>query len=207
MAGKVTKIGPFEERELVWIDCPHPIAANGLAHVLQDKARVHLGERPPQEEKPSAVVYGVGAVEGLGRGIERIQRSCPGVPILVFGLHLDLPIARAALKSGARGVLHADMPPEQVRRAFEVALRGEVVVPRDLVLYMIGKENNVDLDVLSARQREVVELLEEGLTNDQIAERLFLHKSTVKNHLRFAYQALGVSNRSQAARLLRVGAA
>jgi DNA-binding NarL/FixJ family response regulator len=48
-----------------------------------------------------------------------------------------------------------------------------------------------------------LELLSEGLTNAQIAKRLFLTESTVKQHLRQAYKALGVSNRTEAARLLR----
>jgi DNA-binding NarL/FixJ family response regulator len=54
-----------------------------------------------------------------------------------------------------------------------------------------------------ARQREILEHLSEGLTNAQIAKRLFLTESTVKQHLRQAYKALGVSNRTEAARLIR----
>jgi DNA-binding NarL/FixJ family response regulator len=54
-----------------------------------------------------------------------------------------------------------------------------------------------------ARQREILEHLSEGLTNAQIAKRLFLTESTVKQYLRQAYKALGVSNRTEAARLIR----
>jgi DNA-binding NarL/FixJ family response regulator len=53
-----------------------------------------------------------------------------------------------------------------------------------------------------ARQREILEHLSEGLTNAQMAKRLFLTESTVKQHLRQAYKALGVSNRTEAARLI-----
>jgi DNA-binding NarL/FixJ family response regulator len=54
-----------------------------------------------------------------------------------------------------------------------------------------------------ARQREILEHLSEGLTSVQIAKRLFLTASTVKQHLRQAYKALGVSNRTEVAKLIR----
>ncbi len=123
--------------------------------------------------------------------------------IMVFGLHLDLALARSALKSGARGFIHAGMAPGQIVRALEVASEGEIVAPRQLLEYMIATEEFADLDILSARQREILDLVSEGLTNAQIAKRLFLTESTVKQHLRSAYKVLGVSNRTEAVRLIR----
>jgi len=55
---------------------------------------------------------------------------------------------------------------------------------------------------LSARQREVLELVAEGLPNAQIAQRLFITESTVKQHLYKAYKTLGVRNRREAAKFL-----
>ncbi len=57
--------------------------------------------------------------------------------------------------------------------------------------------------VLTPRQRQVVELVSEGLTNAQIGERLYLRESTVKQHLRAAYKRLRVSNRTEAANRIR----
>jgi DNA-binding CsgD family transcriptional regulator len=61
----------------------------------------------------------------------------------------------------------------------------------------------VDLAALSARQREILGLVVEGMSNAEIARRLFLSESTVKQHLRGAYKLLGASNRTEAARLFR----
>jgi DNA-binding NarL/FixJ family response regulator len=68
---------------------------------------------------------------------------------------------------------------------------------------LVDGESSANLDILSHRQRELLELVVEGFTNAQIAKRLFLSESTVKQHLRAAYKLLGMSNRTQAAKLVR----
>jgi len=123
--------------------------------------------------------------------------------ILVFGLYLDLAVARTALRAGARGYIHTGMQPKQIVRAVRVAKEGQIVAPRELLEYLISNEDIRGLDILSNRQREILELVGEGLTNAQIAKRLFLTESTIKEHLRAAFKVLGVSNRTEAARLVR----
>jgi DNA-binding NarL/FixJ family response regulator len=56
---------------------------------------------------------------------------------------------------------------------------------------------------LGTRQKEILGLVGEGLSNAQIAERLFLSESTIRQHLRAAYKVLGVNNRTEAVRLIR----
>jgi DNA-binding CsgD family transcriptional regulator len=57
--------------------------------------------------------------------------------------------------------------------------------------------------ILSSRQKEILGLVGEGLSNAQIAERLFLSESTIKQHLRAAHKVLGANNRTEAVRLIR----
>lgn len=189
-------------QRVVWIDCPYPVASVGLQKILGSEARMYIGRKPPQED-PSVVILGVGGVEGVLEGIKRVRRDAPNALILIFGLYLDLAIARVALRSGARGFIHAGMQPDQITRAIKVAMEGEIVAPRQLLEYLISTEDVVDLNILSARQREILKLVNNGLTNDQIAKKLYLTESTVKQHLRSAYKALGVKNRTEAARLIR----
>jgi DNA-binding NarL/FixJ family response regulator len=141
--------------------------------------------------------------EDISQAVKDVRAHPPDPLLVVFGLYPDLAFAQAALKSGARGFIHSEMAPEQIVRALKVVLQGKLVAPRDLLEYMIMDEQPPDLSGLSVRQREILELLSEGLTNAQIAKRLFLTESTVKQHLRSAYKALGVSNRTEAARLIR----
>ena len=192
----------LEPLRLAWIDCPYPVAAIGLAQILKSEALLHIGREPP-EEAPSVVIFGFGGPEGLLEGVKRIRKQSQNAVIIVFGLHLDLSAARTALRAGARGFIHAGMQPKQIVRAVEVALEGEIVAPRQLLEYLISNDDLVDLSILSKRQREILELVVEGLANAQIAKRLYLTESTVKQHLRAAYKALGVKNRTEAARLVR----
>jgi len=112
----------------------------------------------------------------------------------------DGPVTGTALEARASGLLRAGMRPEQILRAVRVALRGETVLPRHLLLEWVDEQRPPDLGVLlSARQREILELVVKGSTNAEIAGRLFLSESTIKQHLRAAYKTLGVRNRRDAA--------
>jgi DNA-binding NarL/FixJ family response regulator len=185
---------------LVWIDSPFPVVAAGLKSALEGQARVHLGPAPPPDDIPSSAIFDTGGVEGLSEGTKRIQAINPEISILVFSLHVNLPLARAALRLGAQGFIHAGMEPEQIARAVEMAARGEVVVPRKLLEFLIANQDPQGLDALTLRQRDILGLVAEGLTNAEIARQLFLSESTVKQHLRSAYKVLDVKDRKEAAR-------
>jgi DNA-binding NarL/FixJ family response regulator len=121
----------------------------------------------------------------------------------VFGSQLDLALACATLKNGADGFVHAQMHPAQVLRAVEVVQRGELAAPRQLLGYFFSQNENPKIGDLSARQREILKLVVEGLSNAEIAGRLYLSESTIKQHLRAVYKVLGVRNRTQAAKTMR----
>jgi DNA-binding NarL/FixJ family response regulator len=174
----------------------------GLDQVLEAHAWVHVGQKAPKGV-PSFIILCVDGVEGgLTENMEQVRNSSPDVPVVVLGLRLDMRVARDALQAGARGYMHAGMAPDQVVRAVTVAATGELVAPRDLLEYLLTHEDPADLHALSARQREILGLVVEGLSNAQIANRLYLSESTIKQHLRAAYKLLGVRNRTEAARLI-----
>jgi DNA-binding NarL/FixJ family response regulator len=142
--------------------------------------------------------------EDVAPEVESAKALAPDAVVLVFAPAPTLRLARAALGAGAGGLLHGGMGPEQVLRAVRVALRGETVLPRGLLSEWVDEQRPPDLGVLlSARQREILQFLAEGSTNAEIAGRLFLSESTIKQHLRAAYKALGVRNRREAAALSR----
>jgi DNA-binding NarL/FixJ family response regulator len=95
------------------------------------------------------------------------------------------------------------MTPEQILRALSVAAEGQLAVPRELLYDLLTAGPTTDLALLSARQQEVLRLVVEGMSNAQIAKRLYISESTVKQHLRSVYKALGVRNRTEVVRYLR----
>jgi DNA-binding NarL/FixJ family response regulator len=188
---------------MIWVDCPPSVVTAGLARALERRARVHIGSGPP-EEAPSSVILCASDQEGLSEGVGRYRELSPdSTPVLVFGSHLDLSLAREALRAGASGFIHAAMTPDQLVRAVTVATKGELVAPRELIRYLIAEEEPANLSLLSTRQREILELVVEGLSNADIGKRLYLSESTIKQHLRAAYKFLGVHNRTEAANLIR----
>jgi DNA-binding NarL/FixJ family response regulator len=189
---------------LVWVLTPsYSITAAGLKQVLKGKAEVRIGGESPTKSPSCVVLYAGGIEEGCLEDMGRIRELYPDVPLLVFGSQLDLGLAWATLKNGADGFVHAQMDPSQVLRAVEVVQRGELAAPRQLLGYLLSQKENPKIGDLSARQREILKLVVEGLSNAQIAGRLYLSESTIKQHLRAVYKVLGVRNRTEAAKTMR----
>ena len=210
---RTTTSAPLAPLGLVWVKSNQRVLSLGLEKALGagagTGASVHRGHKAPKAEAPSAVIYcpdGLDGEEEVAQEVEKIRAQAPHATILVCAIAPDLHLARGALKAGASGLIHQGMPPEQTLRAISVAILGEVVLPRALLRLWVDEqqrrlqEPRVDL---SARQREVLELVAKGLTNAEIAGRMFLTESTIKQHLRAAYKALGAKNRTEAAALLR----
>jgi DNA-binding NarL/FixJ family response regulator len=189
---------------LVWVLTPsYSITTAGLKQVLEGKAKVRIGGESSSGSPSCVVLYAGSMEEGWREGMARVRERYPGVPLLVFGSHLDLELAWAALKNGADGFVHAQMDPAQVLRAVEVVQKGELAAPRQLLRYLLHHNEKPEIGDLSARGREILEMVVEGLSNAEIAGRLYLSESTIKQHLRTAYKVLGVRNRTQAAKTMR----
>ena len=193
----------------IWIDCPYPLLSASLGRTLRGFAtRLHQGPKPPVGgATPSAVICHAESAQDATLKVSNAVRALEDseVPILVLGLQAQLPLARAALQAGARGFIHAQMPPQQIVRALEVALEGKVVLPRELLKARMVEEESFteNLSGLSPRKQEILAMVAEGLSNAQIARRSFLSESTIKQHLRNVYKVLGVKNRTGAAAVFR----
>ena len=106
-----------------------------------------------------------------------------------------------AVRLGASGIVGTDRPAETLFRAIEKVLLGEVWMERRLVADLIAPGypradgDQVRIESLTPREREVVRLLCEGLRNKQIAKRLAVTDVTVRHHLTSVFSKLGVSDR------------
>ena len=201
MMAMVTELKP-KPMGLVWLSCSSPMLAFGLEKAVEAHAYVHRGHELPERSSPSLVVYEL-TEEDIASGVQRVRALAPGASVLIFAPSMDPLLVRTALRAGARGVLHGGMTPEQILRALSVAAKGQLAVPRELLNDLLTAGPTRDLTLLSHRQQEALRLVGEGLSNANIAKRLYISESTVKQHLRNAYKALGVRNRTEAVMHLR----
>ena len=192
----------------VGIEGHYPVVALALKQILKGVADVYdegHHKRHPEAEEPSCIVLCPNGKD-LASEVRRLKASNPEAAVLLFDLRDEPRLVHKALRAGASGFLHAGMRPEQIVRALRLAPEGnEAVVSEGLFGDPLpeGQEPAMaDLTVLTPRQRQIVGLVCEGLSNAQIAKRLSLTESTVKQHLRAAYKLLKVRNRVQAAKLL-----
>lgn len=187
----------------IWVFTSYPLVAAGPKMALGDRADVHVGERAPASGFDCIIFCVDNSEDGFGGDLSRMRELYREVPLLVFGPRLDLALAWVALQAGANGFLHAAMGSEQVAKAVGLAQKGELVAPRQLLEHVLARSKTPEIGDLSVRQREVLELVAEDLSNAEIAKRLYLSESTIKQHLRTAYKSLGVRNRTEAAKMIK----
>ncbi len=112
---------------LVWIDSSLLMLLAALEEALEPEVHVHWDRKAPLEKASSTVIY-YPHDEDIAEGVRHSRHATPDGPILGFGPHADSQVARDALQMGARGFIHAQMSPEQVRYALLVAREGDVVL-------------------------------------------------------------------------------
>lgn len=136
-------------------------------------------------------------------GIEATRRilvDAPSTAVLVLTSFSDRPRILGAIEAGACGYLLKDAAAEEVAEGIRAAARGESPLdPRAARTVLAARTEPDPAAGLSAREREVLGLLLEGLPNKLIARRLGISEKTVKSHLTSVFRAIGVTDRTQAA--------
>ncbi|HEV2950993.1 MAG TPA: response regulator transcription factor [Actinomycetota bacterium] len=136
-------------------------------------------------------------------GIEatrRIRGVSPATNVIVFTSFSDRVRILGALDAGAVGYLLKDAEPEEIHRAIRAAMRGEApLAPKAAAALLAARSAASPSHDLTEREREVLRLVTTGLANKQIARSLGISEKTVKGHLTHVFQAIGVTDRTQAA--------
>lgn len=141
-------------------------------------------------------------VDGAAAIADMAARA-PDLPVLVLTSFGSEDRVLAALRAGARGYLLKDAGPADLARAILAVARGEGALDPKVTSAVIASAASArsPLDGLTAREREVLDLLGGGLTNREISRRLVISEKTVKHHVSAVLRKLGVPDRTQAALL------
>ena len=191
-------------RCLIADDHPAMVEAVGevlVEHGLEIVGRARDGEDAlalMQELKPAVAVVDV-RMPGLS-GIEvarRGQREAPDTAVILYTAYGDRALITEALDAGVRGFVLKEAPLVDLVRAVEsVAGGGTYVDP--VLAGILTSDLAGNLPSLTQREREVLRLLADGHTNEEIGKRLFISPETVRTHVRKAMTKLDADTRTQA---------
>jgi DNA-binding NarL/FixJ family response regulator len=143
------------------------------------------------------------------RATARILAAHPGIAVLVLTTFADDDSILGALRAGARGYLTKDAGRSDLEAAIRSVSQGQSTFAPEVGALLIGRIADAPRPVaerfptLTAREAEVVDLIAEGLSNGEIAARLFVSVATVKSHVNAVFAKLAVRDRAQLVALTR----
>jgi two-component system, NarL family, response regulator LiaR len=145
-------------------------------------------------------------IDGIA-ATRRIRKQIPDQPIVLLTSTDEEEMGLLGLRAGAVGFLSKDLDIDVLPRALRGALDGEAVISRQLGMRLLehlrsAPEGGTGMrpikSPLTGREWEAVDLLDEGLTTDQIAERLVLSSETVRSHVKNILRKLDARSRAEA---------
>jgi DNA-binding NarL/FixJ family response regulator len=128
--------------------------------------------------------------------VRRLRAARPRTLVAVYTAEADADLARQALAAGAAAVVLKEAPLQDLVRALESVLLGRPYVDPGLARAALG--GGPDRPTLTERESEVLALLADGLSHEEIAQRLQISAETVRTHLQKARSRLGAENRTHA---------
>jgi len=156
-------------------------------------------------QRPDVVVVGAGTdARPAMQLVRELHRRVPQVEIVIVADALEPALVSFVLDQGIGGLVLSDAAARDVAACLDQVAHGRAVLPAGWQ-GALSADRNDPLDVLSERQMEVLVLLSEGCSYEEIGARLFISLNTVKFHVRSIFLRLGVRNRMAAARLLIQG--
>jgi two-component system response regulator DevR len=184
----------------------HEVVREGLRLSLSRAPHIRvIGEASDGEQavglverrKPDVVVMDVRmpGMDGL-EATKQITEKVPGTAVLIFTAFSERSLLARGLDSGARGYILKEAPHETLLRAVERVAKGEGYVdPALMPAFLAGKDQ---AEMLTAREREILQLLADGMSNADVASKLFISQETVKSHVRHILTKLEADTRTQA---------
>lgn len=181
----------------------YAVVVAGVASFLANERIdvVETGASEPVISDVDIVLYDTfGQIQGVGIDLEDFVRNSGGAKVVVYSWNLSAELVEQALAGGASGYLSKVLTGPAVAHALGRIMSGEIVV--------LAGDNETSAGAagdwpgreagLSPREAEVIALITQGLSNQEIADRAYLSINTVKTFIRSAYRKIDVTKRTQA---------
>jgi DNA-binding NarL/FixJ family response regulator len=184
----------------------HEVVREGLRLSLSRAAHIRvIGEAGDgasavelaQRRRPDVVIMDVRmpGMDGL-EATKLLTASVPDSKVLIFTAYSEKSLLSRGLESGAKGYILKEAPHQTLVRAIEKVASGEGYVdPALMPAFLAGKDRE---DMLTAREREILQLLADGMSNADAAAKLFISQETVKSHVRHILTKLEADTRTHA---------
>ncbi len=193
----------------------HALMRRGIGQVLALERDIHLvgeasGGREAIEKtkslEPDVVVMDISMpdMSGLSAATE-IKRECPRVGIVILTIHDDDEYVYEAARAGISAYVMKDVDPAELVKAVRAVAEGRAYVHPTILPKLLkgcGRAQSgkaAQLQSLTRRETEILDLVSQGFSNKHIADRLFISEKTVKNHLSSIFVKIGVDDRTKAA--------
>ncbi|TWT24901.1 response regulator transcription factor [Planomicrobium sp. CPCC 101110] len=196
--------------EVVLVD-DHAILRDGLKTLIAQESDMEVvgeatGSRQLMEmlpnKKPNVIMMDINMPEMNGIELTKwVKSNYPSIKIVILTMYKNDEYFMAAIREGADGYLLKDSPSADVISAIRTVSNGESVIPPMMTKKLLSlhqTENQTEDNALSPREMEVLLGLVEGLSNKEIADRLYISDKTVKIHVSNIFKKLNVKSRSQA---------
>lgn len=196
----------------------HTVVLKGLAFFLSTQEDLELvGEANNGKEalvkvgetNPDVILMDLYMPEMDGvEATAYIKKEYPNVKVIVLTSFSDQAHVLPALRAGASGYILKDVEPDQLVEAIRSAYKGNIQLHPDIANALLSQtlpveekeeESPIQVDVLTARENEVLQLLAKGMSNKEIASVLVITEKTVKAHVSSILSKLNLSDRTQAA--------
>jgi len=192
----------------------HRMLREGLRRSMSDEGFDVVGEASDGDEavrlaeqlRPDVILMDVTMpdVDGV-EATRRIHSAQPEIRVIMLTMHADSDVLASAIRAGASGYLVKDCSTDEVAEAVRMAANGDTALSQQLAATMLDEVRRLDRPsdtdderVVTRREEEVLQLIADGCSTPEVAERLYISQKTVKNHLASIYQKLDARDRTQA---------
>ena len=190
------------------------LEADGTVRVAADMSSWQEAVSRQEQVHCTMVLMDIALEGGSGlEGMEQMRTRWPDLPILAISGHLDQESVIGAFQAGASGYIAKSAPYEELIAAILSLRQGRGYIDPQLTRMVISQFRRstspfetMTSVALTARERQIMELVARGKSNRDISEILFITETTVKSYLRSLYRRLGVADRAHAvAYVMRTG--